>query len=118
MLQVVIWAHNSHLGDARATDMGRKRHKHNVGQLLREQCGFNNTFNIGTRPAFSFRARPSIRLLSHCMHAPGFTTYTGTVSAASGWGKPLQKKNVVPGRKDRYDLRGCVCVSRVSCRVV
>ena len=33
---MVIWAHNSHLGDARATDMGRKRRKHNVGQLLRE----------------------------------------------------------------------------------
>jgi erythromycin esterase-like protein len=77
--KVVIWAHNSHLGDARATDMGRKRRKHNVGQLLREQCGFNNTFNIG------------------------FTTYTGTVSAASGWGKPLQKKNVVPGRKDSWE---------------
>jgi erythromycin esterase-like protein len=77
--KVVIWAHNSHLGDARATDMGRKRGKHNVGQLLREQCGMNNTFNIG------------------------FTTYTGTVSAASGWGKPMQKKNVVPGRKDSWE---------------
>lgn len=31
----------------------------------------------------------------------GFTTYTGTVTAASSWGKNLQKKNIVPGRKDR-----------------
>jgi erythromycin esterase-like protein len=77
--KVVIWAHNSHLGDARATDMGRKRRKHNVGQLLREQCGFNNTFNIG------------------------FTTYTGTVTAASGWGKRLEKKEIVPGRKDSWE---------------
>jgi hypothetical protein len=98
--------------------MGRKRRKHNVGQLLREQCGFNNTFNIGTahtRPAFSLA---SGFFLIECTRAPGFTTYTGTVSAASGWGKPLQKKNVVPGRKDRYDLSpGPSCVCRVSCRV-
>jgi len=77
--KVVIWAHNSHLGDARATDMGRKRRKHNVGQLLREQCGINNTYSIG------------------------FTTYTGTVTAASGWGGMLQKKKVVPGRKDSWE---------------
>jgi erythromycin esterase-like protein len=62
---VVIWAHNSHLGDARATDMGRKRRKHNVGQLLREQCGFNNTFNIG-EPTEHFQRSP---LLHHPTNA-------------------------------------------------
>jgi len=77
--KVVIWAHNSHLGDARATDMGRKRGQLNVGQLLREECGINNTFSIG------------------------FTTYTGTVTAASNWGKKCQKKNVVPGRSDSWE---------------
>jgi len=77
--KVVVWAHNSHLGDARATDMGRKRRQHNVGQLLREECGMNNTFTIG------------------------LTTYCGAVTAASNWGKKCEKKTVVPGRPDSWE---------------
>ena len=37
--KIVVWAHNSHVGDARYTDMGRKRCEVNVGQLLRERYG-------------------------------------------------------------------------------
>ena len=37
--KIVVWAHNSHLGDARATDMGRSRGEVNVGQLCREVFG-------------------------------------------------------------------------------
>ena len=37
--KIVVWAHNSHLGDARATDMGRSRGEVNVGQLCRETFG-------------------------------------------------------------------------------
>ena len=37
--KIVVWAHNSHVGDARYTDMGRKRGEVNVGQLMRERYG-------------------------------------------------------------------------------
>ena len=37
--KIVVWAHNSHLGDARATDMGKSRGEVNVGQLCRERFG-------------------------------------------------------------------------------
>jgi len=68
--KVAVWAHNSHLGDARATEMGR-RGEHNVGQLVRERWG---------------EASRSI----------GFTTHTGTVTAASDWGDPAELKRVRP----------------------
>jgi erythromycin esterase-like protein len=68
--KVVIWAHNSHLGDARATQMGRAG-EWNLGQLLRE------------------------RYPDECV-LTGFTTYTGTVTAASNWDAPAERKNVVP----------------------
>src|SRR5207237_9429558 len=58
--KIVVWEHNSHLGDARATEMGR-RGELNVGQLVRETYG------------------EQARLV-------GFTTYSGTVTAATDWG--------------------------------
>ena len=67
---VVVWEHNSHLGDARATEMGESG-EINVGQLMRERHGAD-VFNIG------------------------FTTYTGTVTAASDWDGPAERKNVRP----------------------
>jgi len=76
--KVVVWAHNSHVGDARYTDMGSARGEWNVGQLIREKYGAD-VFNIG------------------------FTTNTGTVSAAHNWDCPRQTMNVVPGRKDSYE---------------
>lgn len=69
--KIVVWEHNSHLGDARATEMGR-RGEWNVGQLTRERYG------------------------SDCFLL-GFSTYLGTVTAATNWGEPAQRKRVRPG---------------------
>src|SRR5690606_14348419 len=58
--KVVVWAHNSHLGDARATYMGGIGEV-NLGQLVRENYG-------------------------DAAYSVGFTTHTGTVTATSEWG--------------------------------
>lgn len=68
--KIAVWEHNSHLGDARATDM-KQRGQHNVGQLARERYG------------------DSCALV-------GFTTYTGTVTAANRWDGPAHRKHVLP----------------------
>jgi erythromycin esterase-like protein len=73
----VVWAHNSHLGDARATEMGDAG-EHNVGQLVRERW-------------------PDQSLLV------GFSTYTGTVTAASEWDGPAERKHVQPGLDGSYE---------------
>ena len=75
--KVVVWAHNSHLGDARATAMGR-RGELNIGQLVRQ--------------AFPYQCR-----------LIGFTTYAGTVTAASGWHLPAERKKVRPGMDGSYE---------------
>ena len=75
--KIVVWAHNSHLGDARATDMG-KQGEWNVGQLIRER-----------HPDESFLI--------------GFTTYAGTVMAADDWGSPGEVKRVRPGMPGSYE---------------
>jgi erythromycin esterase-like protein len=75
--KVVLWAHNSHLGDARATEMGRAGEL-NVGQLVRQRHG---------RDAFLL----------------GFTTYDGTVTAASNWDEPAQRKRVRPALPGSYE---------------
>jgi erythromycin esterase-like protein len=66
--RVVVWAHNSHVGDARATEMNQ-RGELNIGQLMRERHG-RDVVNVG------------------------FTTYAGTVTAASDWGEPAERKHV------------------------
>lgn len=75
--KIVVWAHNSHLGDARATDM-RQRGEWNVGQLIREQFP-EETVNIG------------------------FTTFTGTVTATDNWDEPAQTKRVREGLNNSYE---------------
>jgi erythromycin esterase-like protein len=75
--KVVVWAHNSHLGDARATEMGRDGEL-NLGQLVRE-------------------AHASEAVLV------GFTTYTGTVTAASDWDAPEERKRVRPALPGSYE---------------
>jgi len=75
--KVVVWAHNSHLGDARATQMGA-RGEWNVGQLVRQQYG-----------------RDSVLV--------GLTTYDGTVTAASNWDAPAERKRVRPGLPGSYE---------------
>jgi erythromycin esterase-like protein len=76
--KVVVWAHNSHLGDARFTEMGGERGELNVGQLARERFG---------REAVSV----------------GFTTHTGTVTAASDWDAPAERKRVRPSTPGSYE---------------
>jgi len=73
----VIWAHNSHLGDAGATE---DKGKTNIGEIARERFGLEETFNIG------------------------FSTYTGTVTAADDWDSPALKKKVRVGLPNSYEL--------------
>jgi erythromycin esterase-like protein len=68
--KIVVWEHNSHVGDARMTEMSR-RGELNVGQLTRER-----------HPEDAFLI--------------GFTTYAGTVTAASSWDAPAERKAVRP----------------------
>ena len=72
-----MWEHNSHIGDARATEM-TARGELNIGQLMRERHG-HDVVNVG------------------------FTTYTGTVTAASDWGGPPERKHVRPALPDSYE---------------
>lgn len=76
--KVVVWAHNSHIGDARYTDMGRERGELNVGQLAREAFG------------------DQAALI-------GFGTARGTVAAASDWDGPMEIKTIRPPRPDSYE---------------
>ncbi|WP_255472940.1 erythromycin esterase family protein [Planomicrobium sp. CPCC 101079] len=71
--KIIIWEHNTHIGDARATDM-RRDGMLNVGQVLREQ----------NRPQDVF--------------AVGFGTYRGTVIASDSWGAPYERMSVPPAR--------------------
>jgi len=75
--KVVVWAHNSHLGDARATQMGQAG-EWNLGQLVRQKHG------------------------QDCVSA-GFSTYSGTVTAASNWGEPAERKRVRPAMPGSYE---------------
>ncbi len=75
--KVVVWEHNSHLGDARATDMAQAGEL-NVGQLVRERYGQDAVL-------------------------VGFTTYTGTVTAASNWDEPPQLQPVRPALPESYE---------------
>ncbi len=75
--KIVVWAHNSHLGDASATDMSR-RGEWNVGQLVREKFR-GQTINLG------------------------FTTYTGMVTATSNWDEAAQHKKVNEGMNGSYE---------------
>lgn len=76
--KVIVWAHNSHVGDARATEMGEKGEV-NIGQLVREHHGADETYLIG------------------------FSTYQGFVTAAYDWGRPAEHKCVNPGIQGSYE---------------
>jgi erythromycin esterase-like protein len=75
--KAVVWAHNSHLGDARATDMA-KRGEWNVGQLTRELFG-DRVYSIG------------------------FSTFAGTVTAAQDWGDSAERRRVRPALPGSYE---------------
>ena len=75
--RVVVWEHNSHIGDARATEMGQ-RGELNIGQLMRER-------------------HPREVVLV------GFTTHTGSVTAASDWGSAAERMRVRPALDGSYE---------------
>ncbi|MGZ4164232.1 MAG: erythromycin esterase family protein, partial [Tumebacillaceae bacterium] len=75
--KAIVWEHNTHIGDARATDMLADGMV-NVGQLLREQAG-NETYAIG------------------------FGTHRGTVIAGSGWGAPMQVMKVPSAQRGSWE---------------
>ena len=74
--KIIIWAHNSHVGDARATEMS-ERGEVNIGQLIREQ--HTDTYSIG------------------------FSTYEGFVTAATDWDTPARRRAIVPGFSESYE---------------
>ena len=73
----IVWAHNSHIGNAEATEMSA-RGEHNIGQLCRKEFGQN-------------------------CYAIGFGTDHGTVAAASEWGGPMEIKGVRPSVKESVE---------------
>ncbi|HEY0351590.1 MAG TPA: erythromycin esterase family protein [Gemmatimonadales bacterium] len=75
--KVVVWEHNSHIGDARATAMGDSG-EWNIGQLSRERFG-NEAVLVG------------------------FSTYRGTVTASSDWDAPAERKQVRPGMPGSWE---------------
>jgi len=75
--KIIIWAHNSHIGDARATEMS-DRDEINLGQLVREQFA-GTSYHLG------------------------FSTYTGTVTAANDWGEPAECKIINPGASGSFE---------------
>ena len=75
--KIVVWEHNSHVGDARSTEMGG-RGELNVGQLARQRYG------------------------RECALI-GFTTHDGTVTAATEWGGPSERKRVRPAMTDSHE---------------
>jgi erythromycin esterase-like protein len=76
--KAVVWAHNSHIGDARFTDMGRVRGELNLGELCRR------------------RFADQAALI-------GLGTHWGTVAAASDWDGPMEVKEVRPSRADSVE---------------
>ena len=75
--KTIVWAHNSHIGNAAATSMGWEG-EFNIGELCRTAYG-------------------------EAMVAIGFGTDRGTVAAASDWGDPMEVKTVRPARTDSYE---------------
>ncbi|MFC3079620.1 protein-L-isoaspartate(D-aspartate) O-methyltransferase [Phenylobacterium terrae] len=76
--KAVVWAHNSHIGDASKTEMGIVREELNIGQLCRERFG------------------DQAALI-------GFGTHTGTVACADDWDEPMVVKKVNPSHADSYE---------------
>lgn len=75
--KTIVWAHNSHVGDAAATEMAM-RGEFNIGHLCREEFA-DNVYSIG------------------------FGTHDGTVAAASDWEGPMEIKKVQPSMENSYE---------------
>ena len=76
--KAVVWAHNSHIGDASKTEMGVVREELNIGQLCRERFGADAALI-------------------------GFGTHSGAVACASEWDGPMEVKPINPSRPDSYE---------------
>src|SRR5690242_18174079 len=76
--KAIVWAHNSHIGNAAYTDMGMRRSELNIGQLVKEK--------------WDSRAR-----------LIGLGTHTGTVAAADDWNEPMRIKRVRPSLPESYE---------------
>ena len=76
--KIIVWEHNTHIGDASETSM-KNEQLINVGQVIREQYGKENTYAIG------------------------FGTYEGTVIAADSWGDPFEIINVPPAPLSKWE---------------
>ena len=76
--KAIVWAHNSHIGNAAFTDMGQRRDEINIGQLVKGRFG------------------DEARLI-------GFGTHTGTVAAADDWDEPMKVKRVRPSLPGSYE---------------
>ena len=76
--KAIVWAHNSHIGNAAFTDMGRERDELNIGQLAKERFG------------------DQARLI-------GFGTHMGTVAAADDWDMPMKIKSVRPSLPESHE---------------
>lgn len=76
--KVIIWEHNTHIGDARFTDMAQAGQV-NLGQLARVQYGRENVY------------------------LAGFGSYQGTVIAGDGWGAPMKKMEMPPAQPGSWE---------------
>jgi protein-L-isoaspartate(D-aspartate) O-methyltransferase len=76
--KAVVWAHNSHVGDARHTEMGLMREELNIGQLCKQRFG-------------------------DACASVGFGTHAGTVAAACDWDGDMEVKDVRPSHRDSYE---------------
>ena len=76
--KMIVWEHNTHIGDARATDMPSEGLV-NVGQILREQKGLDHVYAIG------------------------FSTYSGSVIAGKAWGEPFEEVSVPPAQTGSWE---------------
>jgi erythromycin esterase-like protein len=76
--KALVWAHNSHIGNAAFTDMGMSRHEINIGQLTKEKFG------------------DQARLI-------GLGTHSGTVAAADDWDEPMKVKQVRPSLPESHE---------------
>jgi erythromycin esterase-like protein len=78
MAKGIVWEHNTHIGDARATDMARAGMV-NIGQLAREKYGVENVYLVG------------------------FGSYKGTVIAGKEWGAPMEQMTVPEAKKESIE---------------
>ncbi len=76
--KIIVWAHNTHVGDAHYTDMP-SRQRTNIGELLRKEYGEKNVFSVG------------------------FGSYTGEIIAGYSWGAPFTKIKIRPAKEGSWE---------------